>query len=72
MAKVASAASIGSSGVSSTITIRPASRAFWMVGTIALESLGTMAKPLAPAEIRFSIAGDLAVIVAVELAGGRR
>ena len=56
MAKVASAASIGSSGVSSTITFRPASRAFLMVGTIALESLGTMAKPLAPAEIRFSIA----------------
>ena len=38
------------------MTIRPASRAFLMVGTIALESLGTMAKPLAPAEIRFSIA----------------
>ena len=38
VAKVASAASIGSSGVSSTITIRPASRAFWMVGTIALTS----------------------------------
>ena len=56
MANVASAASIGSSGVSSTITRRPASRAFLMVGTIALESLGTMAKPLAPAEIRFSMA----------------
>src|SRR5690606_29273437 len=32
------------------------SLAFWMVGTIAFESEGTIANPLAPAEIRFSIA----------------
>ena len=51
------------------MTIRPASRAFWMVGTIALESLGTMAKPLAPAEIMVLDRGNLAVIVAVKLAG---
>ncbi len=38
------------------MTIRPASRAFLIVGTIALESDGTIAKPFAPAEIRFSIA----------------
>src|SRR5205823_14877128 len=38
------------------VTLRPASRAFLIVGTIAFESDGTMAKPLAPAEIRFSIA----------------
>ena len=56
VAKVASAASIGSSGVSSAITRRPASRAFLIVGTIALESLGVIRKPFAPAEIRLSIA----------------
>ena len=56
VAKVASAALIGSSGVSSAITRMPASRAFSMVGTIALVSLGVIRMPLAPAAIRLSIA----------------
>ncbi len=56
VAMVASAASIGSSGVSSAITRMPASRAFWIVGTIALVSLGVIRMPLAPAEIRLSTA----------------
>ena len=34
----------------------PASRAFLTVGTMALVSLGVIRMPLAPAEIRFSIA----------------
>ena len=71
MAKVASAASIGSSGVSSAITSMPASRAFSMAGTMAFESLGVIRMPLAPAEIRFSIGRDLALVVAVVLAGER-
>jgi len=56
VAKVASAASIGSSGVSSAITRMPASRACWIVGTIALVSLGVIRMPFAPAAIRLSTA----------------
>ena len=56
VAKVASAASAGSSGVSRAMTRMPASRAFSMLGTIAWESLGVMRMPLAPAEMRFSMA----------------
>ena len=56
VAKVASAASIGSSGVSSAITRMPASRAFLTVGTMALVSLGVIRMPLAPSAIRLSIA----------------
>ena len=56
VAKVASAASMGSSGVSRAMTRMPASRAFFTVGTMALVSLGVMRMPLAPAEMRFSMA----------------
>ena len=56
VAKVASAALIGSSGVSSVMTRMPALRAFSTVGTMAVESLGTSMKPLAPAAIRCSMA----------------
>src|SRR4030095_8253861 len=56
VAKVASAALVGSSGVSSAITRMPACRAFSTDGTIALVSLAVMRMPLAPAAIRFSMA----------------
>jgi hypothetical protein len=67
VAKVAVAASIGSSGVSRTITIRPASRASDR-RTIALES-PTMAKFRAGRD-QVLDGSDLTVIVAVILAGG--
>src|SRR3954454_20966416 len=51
-----SAASAGSVWVSSAITSRPAWRALSSEGTIALESLGVIIRPFAPAEIRFSTA----------------
>ena len=60
VANVASAASIGSSGVSRAITTSPASRASSIVGTIATVSLGVIMNPAAPAEMRSSIAVDLA------------
>ena len=47
----------------------PALRAFLTVGTIAVESLGTSRMPLAPAAISCLDRRDLAVVVAVELAG---
>src|SRR6266576_2295199 len=56
VAKLASAAVIGSSGVSRVITSTPALRAFSTVGTIAVESLGTSRMPLAPAFTNASIA----------------
>ena len=56
VANVASAASIGSSGVSRAITISPASRASSIVGTIATVSLGVIMNPAAPAAMRSSIA----------------
>ena len=56
VAKVASAASGGSTGVSSAMTSMPACLALSSDGTIALESFAVIMKPLAPAEIRFSIA----------------
>jgi hypothetical protein len=56
VAKVASTASAGSVGVSSAMTSMPACLALSIEGTIALESLGVMRMPLAPAEIRLSIA----------------
>ena len=58
----------GSVGVSSAITSMPGLRAFSIVGTIAFESLGVIRMPLAPAAIRFSIAVDLGLVVAVLLA----
>src|SRR3954447_3400610 len=51
-----SAASGGSVWVSSAITSSPAWRALSRDGTIALESLGVIIRPLAPAEIRLSTA----------------
>ncbi len=56
VAKVASAASGGSTGVSSAMTSIPACLALSSDGTIALESFAVIMKPLAPAEIRFSMA----------------
>ena len=56
VAKLASAAVTGSSGVSSVITRMPALRAFLTVGTIAVELLGTSRMPLAPAAISASMA----------------
>ena len=53
---VASAASIGSSGVSSAITRMPASRAFFTDSTIPLVSEGTSRMPLAPSAMQVSIA----------------
>ena len=55
--------------MSSVITRMPAARAFLTVGTIAVESLGTSRMPLAPARDQLLDGGDLAVVVAVELAG---
>ena len=56
MAKVASTAFGGSVGVSSATTSMPACLALSISGTMAFESLGVIRMPLAPAEIRFSIA----------------
>ena len=56
VANSASAASCGSVGVSSAITRTPASRAFLIAGTIALESAGTSRITLAPCVVMFSIA----------------
>ena len=56
VAKSASAASSGSVGVSSAITVTPAARAFSIDGTIALESDGVIRMPLAPRVTMFSIA----------------
>ena len=56
VANVASAASGGSTGVSSAMTSIPACLALSSDGTIALESFAVIMKPLAPAEIRFSMA----------------
>src|SRR3954447_19837865 len=51
-----SAASAGSVSVSSATTSRPARRALSREGTIALESLGVIISPFAPAEIKLSTA----------------
>ena len=56
VANSASAASCGSVGVSSAITITPASRAFLIAGTMAFESAGTSRMTLAPCVVMFSIA----------------
>jgi hypothetical protein len=56
VANVASTASGGSVGVSSATTSMPACFALSISGTMAFESLGVIRMPLAPAEIRFSIA----------------
>ena len=56
MAKVASTAFAGSVGVSSATTSMPACLALSISGTMAFESLGVIRMPLAPAEIRFSMA----------------
>ena len=71
MANVASAASIGSSGVSRAMTTSPASRASSIVGTMATVSLGVIMNPAAPAAMRSSIARHLGVVVTVELTGER-
>jgi hypothetical protein len=42
--------------VSRAITISPASRASWIVGTMATVSLGVIMNPAAPAAMRSSIA----------------
>ena len=54
VANSASTADCGSVAVSSAMTTTPLSRAFWMLGTIALVSLGVMRMPLAPALTMFS------------------
>ncbi len=56
VAKVASAASIGSSGVSSAITRIPASRACCSGPVIALVSEAAMRMPFAPSAMQVSIA----------------
>ena len=56
VANSASTASCGSVGVSSAITITPASRAFLIAGTMAFESAGTSRMTLAPCVVMFSIA----------------
>ena len=69
VAKVASAASIGSSGVSSAMTRMPASRAFLTVGTIAVGVARREQDALGAGGDQLLDGGDLAVVVAVELAG---
>ena len=54
VANRASTADCGSVAVSSAMTTTPLSRAFWMLGTMALVSLGVMRMPLAPALTMFS------------------
>ena len=71
VAKVASAAVGGSSGVSSAITRMPASRAFSMAGTMARESFGRDQDALGAGGDQIFDSGDLAIIVAVDLAGER-
>src|SRR5450759_123203 len=56
VANSASTALCGSVAVSRAMTTTPLSRAFWMLGTIALVSLGVMRMPLAPALTMFSSA----------------
>ena len=56
VAKVASAASIGSSGVSSAMTRRPASRACLTGPTIALVSDAVIRMPFAPSAMHDSMA----------------
>ena len=56
VANSASTALCGSVGVSSAITVTPASRAFLMAGTTALESAGTIRMPFAPRVVMFSSA----------------
>jgi hypothetical protein len=51
-----SAASIGSSGVSRAMTSRPASRAFWTVGTMPFVSEAVIRIPLAPSAMQVSMA----------------
>ena len=55
VANVASAASVGSKGVSRAITSKPALRACSSAGT-TVESDAVINIPLAPAEVQFSIA----------------
>ncbi|MCD6059568.1 MAG: hypothetical protein K0Q89_3098, partial [Thermomicrobiales bacterium] len=64
VAKRASVASIGSVGVSRAMTSTPASRAFWMAGTIALVSPGVTKIPCAPAVTMFSMAAVWAALSA--------
>ena len=56
VAKVASAASIGSSGVSRAMTSSPASRARLIGSTMALVSEAVIRMPLAPEAMQVSIA----------------
>ena len=69
VAKLASAAVIGSSGVSSVITMMPALRAFSTVGTIADGVAGHEQNALGAGGHQRLDGGDLAVVVAVGLAG---
>src|SRR4051812_10704851 len=56
VANSALAASCGSVGVSSAITVTPWPRAFLIAGTMAFESAGVIRMPLAPRVTMFSIA----------------
>ena len=56
VANSASAASCGSGGVSSAITVTPAARAFSIAGTIAFVTAGVIRMPLAPCVVMFSSA----------------
>ena len=56
VANSASAASCGSGGVSSAMTVTPAARAFSIAGTIAFDCAGVIRMPLAPRVTMFSIA----------------
>ena len=56
MANSASAADCGSVGVSSAITVTPASRAFLIAGTTAFESAAVIRMPFAPCVVMFSSA----------------
>ena len=56
VANSASAASSGSGGVSSAMTVTPAARAFSIAGTIALDCAGVIRMPFAPLVTMFSIA----------------
>ena len=72
VAKVASAASAGFSGVSSAITRSPASRArLQRTGTMADVSDAVIRMPDAPLAMQVSTACNLALVVAVDLAGDR-
>ena len=69
VAKLASAAVGGSSGVSSVMTRMPASRAFLTVGTIAVEVARHQQDALGAGGHQLLDRRDLAVVVAVRLAG---